>query len=360
MYSVPSYDGAGLVNLVAELEGRLTGETPHVGLQTDLAALIPDADTYVFVLFDGLGVAQLAGPHAEPFARSMRGTLQAPFPTTTSVSLATIATGLPPAQHGLVSHLMWMESLGVVVNSLKWLKVTGEPVGYDYPSVLPRSNLWERLRSKGVEPVTVQPANFSGSPLSRLLYRGARFEGAWDVDDLVTATTQLAGSSKRLIFTYVPHVDYAGHVFGLASEEFIEAMRTAVGVWDGLAASLPPEVALIATADHGLLEFTEDQKLLIRDKRFGSLRFAGDTRGVQLWGDWDLMVELADMSGGALVDPGPLLGPNPTEVAMSRLGDKVLLPPDDVAVIPKGFDKRLRCYHGGLSSDEVEIPLLVA
>ena len=147
---------------------------------------------------------QLGDPGARTLAASMSGTLQAPFPSTTSVSLATIATGLPPSKHGQVAHLTWMPDVGKVVNSLKWVTTTGEPVPYGYSSVLPSPNLWERLRAAGVEPITVQPGDFSGSPLSRVLYRGARFEGAWDEEDLVTATVQLASEPRRLIFTYVP------------------------------------------------------------------------------------------------------------------------------------------------------------
>ncbi|MEE9178927.1 MAG: alkaline phosphatase family protein [Acidimicrobiia bacterium] len=359
MSSAPSYDGAGLVNLMAELELKLTGQSAFRGLAPDLAASIPEADTYVLVLFDGLGVAQLGDPLAQTLATSRSGTLEAPFPTTTSVSLATIATGLPPSRHGQVAHLMWMPDLGKVVNSLKWVTPAGESVPYGYSSVLPSPNLWERLRDSGVEPVTVQPGDFSGSPLSRVLYRGARFEGAWDVEDLVKATVQLASEPRRLIFTYVPHVDFAGHVFGLESGEFAEAMKVAVGVWERIASLLPPGVALIGTADHGLVEFADDQKQLIRDPRFDELRFGGDTRGLHLWGDKELMSDLADMTGGSLVDGASLIGPDPTPEALSRLGERVLLAPDDRALIPKGFDKRLRCYHGGLSTAEVEIPLLV-
>jgi len=359
MWSVPSYDGAGLVNLIAELELKLTGLSAFPGLVSDLAASIPNADTYVLVLFDGLGVAQLGDPGARTLAVSRRGTLQAPFPSTTSVSLATIATGLPPSKHGQVAHLTWMPDLGKVVNSLKWVTTTGESVPYGYSSVLPSPNLWKRLRAAGIEPITVQPGDFSGSPLSRVLYRGARFEGAWDQEELVTATVQLASEPGRLIFTYVPHVDVAGHVVGLESSEFAEAIRIVVGVWEGLISRLPPGVALIGTADHGLLQFTDDQKVLIRDPRFDDLRFAGDTRGVHLWGDDRLMSDLAEMTGGSLVDGAPLIGPDPTPEALSRLGEKVLLAPDDRAFIPRGFDKRLRCYHGGLSTAEVDIPLLV-
>ncbi len=357
MAKTPSYDGSGLVNLVAEIERLLTGNAPSPGLGEGMS--VPPAETYVLVLFDGLGMAQLEHPSAASFAAAAVGSLDAPFPTTTSVSLATVATGLAPAGHGQVAHLSWMPDLSEVVNTLKWVDLSGAPVTYDYPALMPNPNLWERLRHAGIEPITVQPGDFSGSPLSRALYRGARFEPAWDVDDLIQATAQLAGVPGRMIFTYVPHVDFAGHVFGLGSEEFTDAMRVAVSVWEGIAAALPPGVALLGTADHGLAEFPEEKKVLIRDPRFDSLRFAGDTRGVQLWGDAELMDELAELAGGRLADPSLLVGPSPTPIALSRLGEQVLLPPDDIAALPPGFDKRLRCYHGGLSEAEVKIPLLV-
>lgn len=321
--------------------------------------LIPEAGSYVVVLFDGLGVEQLAHEGAATFRSTAVATLEAPFPTTTSVSLATIATGTTPSRHGQVAHLTWLPEVGKVVNSLKWLDLTGAPVPYPYGSFLPGPNLWERLRQSDVEPITVQPGDFAGSPLTRVLYRGARFEGAWDVDDIVEATLQLAREPGRFIFSYVPHVDFAGHVHGLGSREFTEAMAVAADVWERLMAGLPPDVALIGTSDHGLAEFPEEKKILIRQPEFADLRFAGDTRGVQLWGDPEVMDDLASLTGGVLADPVSLIGPDPTDSALKRVGERVLIPPDDLAVIPKGFDKRLRCYHGGLSRAEVEIPLLI-
>jgi hypothetical protein len=356
----PDYIGGGLSNLVAELEDRLTGDHEGVALRPDLAAAIPDATTYVMLLVDGLGIAQLDHPAAAlAMKHANRGTLNAPFPTTTSVSLATVATGRPPSQHGLVSHLAWLEEAGGVVNTLKWVDLAGLPVAHDFASVLPSPNLWERLRAAGVEPITVQPGPFGGSPLSRLLYRGSRFEAVWDTSELIEATVQLAATERRFIFTYVWQVDFAAHVNGLDSPEFSEAMALAARVWEGLSSRLPPDVALIGTADHGLVEFAEGDKILIRDKRFDSLRFAGDPRGVLLWGDQRLIDGLRDQTGGVLVDPVLLVGPNPSAAARRRLGQDLLLPPDGKVILPPGFDKRLRCYHGGVSAAEIEIPLLV-
>jgi hypothetical protein len=78
-----------------------------------------------------------------------------------------------------------------------------------------------------------------------------------------------------------------------------------------------------------------------------------------LWGDPELIGDLVTLTDGYLAEPAPLLGPDLSVDARARLGETVLLAPPGKAIIPRGFDKRLRCYHGGLSDEEVKIPLLV-
>jgi hypothetical protein len=359
MSEAPSYHSHGLVNLMAELETRLIGTAPTAPLDPAIAGSIPDGRSYVLVLFDGLGVAQLGHDAASSLRASHRATLHAPFPSTTSVALATVATGLPPSQHGLVAHLTWLEEVGQVVNTLKWVDLAGETVPYDYSSVLPRPNLWERLRRAGVEPITVQPTSFEGSPLSRLVYRGARFEAAWDDRDLVEATVALAAEPNRLVFTYFWPVDFAGHVYGLESPQFSDALASASDIWDEIVAAAPPGVTVLGIADHGLIEYAEGDKVMIRQKEFRALRFAGDPRGVQVWGEHPRLADLAEATGATMADPLGLLGPDPSPQAKERTGDALLLAPPGKVLLPPGFDKRLQCYHGGLAPAELEIPLLV-
>jgi hypothetical protein len=118
--TVPDYSGGSLVNLVAELEHRLTGSSSSPRLHDHLAEFIPDASTYVLFLFDGLGTLQLDHPAAAPFAEDLKASLDSPFPATTTVSLATIATGLPPSQHGLLGYQLWLPEAGQVVNTITW------------------------------------------------------------------------------------------------------------------------------------------------------------------------------------------------------------------------------------------------
>ena len=182
---VPSYAGDNLVNLVAELELRLTGQSPTAVLRSDLASLIPDRRNCVLVVIDGLGDLQLAHPNADRLRRCHRATLTAPFPTTTTVGLSPIATGMTPMQHGAIGYTQWIPSLNRVMNMLQWSPVSGlGRVDYDPARYLPTSNLWERLNNHGVRTVIVQPAIHLHSRFSNMLSRGAERHGYTSPSDI--------------------------------------------------------------------------------------------------------------------------------------------------------------------------------
>ncbi|MCP4222511.1 MAG: hypothetical protein GY773_04120, partial [Actinomycetia bacterium] len=194
MIKPPDYGGGSLVNLMAELEARLGGSPLLPRLHQPLTDAVPEAPTYVVVLFDGLGQAQLDHP-AATLASDNVGRIDAPFPTTTTVSLATVATGLPPSQHGLLGYQLWMPEVEQVVNTIKWSTLWGDALEIDTEAFLPGPNLWERLTAIGREPITVQPGHFAGSPLSKALYRGCRYESAFTSDEVIGATSDLAAEA---------------------------------------------------------------------------------------------------------------------------------------------------------------------
>ena len=360
----PDYAGRGLLNLVAEIEARLTGTAQSEGLTPNLASAIPDAASIVLVLFDGLGDLQLSHHRAEQFRQARVGTLEAPFPTTTTVSMSTIATGTGPSTHGVIAHLAWIPELGRVVNTLKWVDLSGAAVDYPTGRLLPAPNLWERLTAGGKRVVTVQPAGFATTPLTAALYRGAEFVGAETPDEFVNKTVEAAAAERTLVFTYVPPVDFAAHVFGLDSPEYSEAMATAAGIWSGIADRLPAHAVMIGSADHGVPAIAETGKILVRNKLYTPLDFWGDPRAVMVRGSQRLIGRLAAETGAEVVEPDrfvPWLGPGPRHKDLDRrLPDAVLLAPEGKVILPPGFDKRLVGYHGGLSREEVAVPLLVA
>ncbi len=359
MIRAPDYAGGSLVNLMAELEGRLGGAPLLPRLQNSLAAAIPDAPTYVLVMFDGLGAAQLNHP-AATLSADQAGTIDAVFPTTTTVSLATVATGLPPSQHGLLGYQLWMPQVGHVVNTIKWTTLWGEPLELDTSVMLPIPNLWERLAALGREPITVQPGHFAGSGLSRALYRGCRFEPVFTEDEVVAATVDLAGEPGRLIFTYVPHVDFAAHSYGQNSAEYVESLTVASRIWDGIANRLPRTAVMVGTADHGHVDFAESKRVRIPKELEKDRTFYGDSRVMFVRGEES--PEFAALPA-TWIDAEEILdwwGPPPFhETFNDRVPDGVLLSDDDSVLLHAHSDKRLIGQHGGLMDEEREVPLLV-
>lgn len=356
----PDYSGTGLVNLVAQLELRLTGAAPSPGLASP--SLVPDAGGFVVVVFDGLGSHQLAHPAAAALAAHHRSTLTSGFPTTTTTALATLVTGVPPSRHGIIGHLLRLPGVAEVVNTLKWVTPAGRPVLADYASVLPRPNLFERLAAAGVEAITVQPGDFMGSPLSRMLYRGCRFEPAWTLSELAEATLQLARPG-RLVLTYFPAIDVAAHVTGQGAEAYARALGDGGWLWQRLALRLPGDVGLVGTADHGHLDYREADKILIRHPRFDPLSFYGDPRSTYVRGPDPLIDDLVEATGGRSVAPAELrewLGAGPVHPGLGdRLPDRLVLAPEGKVLLPRPFDRRLIGYHGGIHPAEIEVPLLV-
>ncbi|MEZ5174749.1 MAG: alkaline phosphatase family protein [Acidimicrobiia bacterium] len=358
---IPSYDGRGLVNLVAEIEHRCTGVSIAPRLDPDLAARIPTGRTHVLVLFDGLGCHQLGHPGATDLAASVAGVIDAPFPATTTVSLATLATGLPPSQHGLIAYKMWMPEVGSVVNTIHMTTPFGEPIdGLDHAGLLPSPNLWERLRAAGVEPIVVQPGNFASTPLTRALYRGARFEGYWNADEAVAATMDLAVTDGRVVFLYIPDVDFAAHVAGQASDLYGEAMERANMVWAALASGLDPEVCLIGTADHGHVDIDEAARHMIDPDDLGTGFVSEDGRVIMVHGDGAVLASRYDGRWVPLAVESAWWGPGPEHPRFAeRAPDGLLFLPDGIAVFMPSSNRRLVGYHGGCHPCEIEIPLLL-
>ena len=359
---IPRYDGFGLVNLAAEIEHRLTGSAPAARLDPSIRDAVPEADSYVLVLFDGLGSGQLGHPAAAPLAAAHRATIDAPYPTQTSVVTSTLATGLPPSQHGLVSYQLLLPPHGIV-NTLYWFSVTsGEPIEHDPEAFLPSPNTAERLAAVGREVVVVEPSAMVDSTIDRVLYRGARVCGVGGEDEAVAIALAEAMEPGRLVVVYFPHVDAAAHMAGQASNLYAAAMATVAGAWEALTDGLPAGAALLGTADHGHVDIAPEHH--VRVDPTDGVRIGGDGRVLHLHGTDAALVALADGLPGTLVfrrDAGPLWGPGPFHPAFEeRAPDALLFADDGVAWLFPGDDQPMVGHHGGLSDAEVEIPILVA
>ncbi len=308
-----------------------------------------------------MGSTQLDHPDAQPLRTAFRTSIDAPFPTTTTVSLASLATGLPPSQHGLIAYELYLPDIERVVNSIQWTTLWGDPIPYDYDGFLPSPNLWERLKAGGVEPITIQPGHFEGTPLSKVLYRGCRYEPVYSVVELIDAAVDLAARPGRLVEVYVPNIDVAAHTHGQSSQQYAQAMAFASGLWEAIRGGLPDGAVLVGTSDHGHVDIPIEGQAVVPKRAEKELTLYGDTRVMFVKGDGAPLADALPARWLALGEFSDWLGPGPHHPALAqRAPDGALLADDGHRLMHRFTNQRLIGSHGGLTDHERLVPLLVA
>ena len=334
---------------------------------------LPTASSAIVVLVDGLGAEPLraAAGHARTLAGAMsrRDVIESGFPTTTAAALASLTTGLPPGQHGLVGYSVLDPEHDRVVNQL-----SGWDDGMRPERWQDRPTLFETAAASGLRPVVVGPARYADSGFTRAVLRGAEYRGARTVPERFAIAADAAREPGSLIYVYVPELDQAGHKHGVESDRWIHALEDLDAVIRDIV--LPPGAGMLLTADHGMLDIPDSGKLLV-DQAPGLLddvrHLAGEPRCLQLhleagadadavaqrWreseGDRAWVVTRAEAIGAGW------FGPVRPEVA-PRIGDVLVAARKRVAY----YDGRnaseqgigMVGQHGSWSPEELRVPLL--
>jgi Type I phosphodiesterase / nucleotide pyrophosphatase len=116
---LPAYQSTTLGELMPSIGA-------HLGVPgfAEDAFRLPESTRYVVVLIDGLGWNLLRRAAREtPYLASLLGSAQSitsAVPSTTVTSLASLGTGLPPGQHGLVGYTSRVPATGEILNALTW------------------------------------------------------------------------------------------------------------------------------------------------------------------------------------------------------------------------------------------------
>lgn len=207
------------------------------------------------LLVDGLGWYQL--PTAAPYAPALAGLaatvarpLIAGFPSTTPTSLVSLGTGVAPGAHGVLGFTVRVPGTDRVLTHTDW---AGDPPPLRWQPV---PTQLERARAAGVTVTVVSRPEFGGNGLTLAANRGGDFRGAAGGD--AVAATMLAalaaGSGPTLVSGYHADLDRHGHLSGVDSAPWRIAATEVDTLLARLVDGLPPDAALLVTADHGQLD----------------------------------------------------------------------------------------------------------
>src|SRR3989440_2137104 len=218
---------------LSELVPSLLSSLGLAGFAGPLA--LEPAARVCLLMVDGLGWDLLrANREAAPFLNSIAGEpLTAGFPATTAASLSSLATGLPPGEHGLVGYTMALPGYERAFNTLTWSLYGVGPRVELVDQLVPESfqplpTLAERSAGAGMRIYHLGPAFHKWSGLTRAIGRGERFHAADSLEAVTEGALRLLNAPRTFVFGYHPRLDAAGHVHGVASQAWADEL-VAVG-----------------------------------------------------------------------------------------------------------------------------------
>ena len=400
----PDYSGYCLSNVptsILSLFGLDAGR-PKLPEDALAGAEKSGAENVVLILCDGLGYKEWQRQSGGGFfgALSKKGSVRpitTVFPSTTAAALTTVSTGLTPQEHGLPEWYVYMDEIGEIIVTLPFTRV-GE-FGRDTlagtlspKALLDRPTIFERLEARGVSCTSLTNRTLAHTAYSTVSRSGSDVSPYMSSSDMAVSLRRLVEASRGPSFFYVywSMVDTIEHAHGPNTDEArVEASVVSHALAEGFLAKLQRTAAkrtlVLVTADHGQVNVRPEETLYMNRFRKLAVNLARSPSGEAIlpWGSArDSFMRVREgkldetkdylerkLDGVATVlrtedaiDQG-LFGINrPTRRFRRRIGDLMILPHGTNTVWYKYKDDplNLRGHHGGLTEDEMTIPLAAA
>lgn len=359
-----------------------------------LNSLLGSEQVILFVI-DGLGYKQLLEARNTWLSQILKDRrIMTVFPSSTPSALTTFHSGLSPREHGLLEWNMYLWEIHQNIQTIPYIKQgTNEPVSPELPGILlNKQTVYEQLIEISVQANYYIDNAHTESVYTTATSRGSRINGYTSKEDLATKLlTNITHNNKLGVkayhFVHWAKVDSSGHQFGPTSPEYtasISEISTLIkqSLIDTLRASDIDNVALIITSDHGQINVEEQHTYLLDESTYSLLINdhteivlpSGGARSVFLnvkSGNVPVLIEKlrSKLTGKAIVtnthgdEVKKLFGHyKEHEQFTKRIGNILILPEDNVTIWHDFLGSesyRVKGDHGGLSEDEIYVPLIV-
>jgi hypothetical protein len=350
---------------------------PETSDRLGLAGRLGDVRRVAVLLVDGLGYHLLpaAAQHGATLADAVAGRtgdlteLACAFPSTTPTSLVTLGTGALPGEHGVLGFTVNVPGTERVLTHVMW---QDDPPPREWQPV---PTLLQRAAGAGVRTRVVSRPEFAGSGLSTAAYGDTSYVGASRSDELAEQVLAELAAGPGLVYGYHPTLDTIAHQHGIASPQWGRAAGSVDRLITRIVAGLPPDAALVVTADHGALDVPAASRLDIADdpRLSAGLRVvAGEPRVRYLHTLDGATPDVIATWRAVLGDRAQVLGRDEAVAAglfgavppahLARIGDVVVVCAGDTVVLATGHEPelvgKLVAYHGSNTVVETAIPLL--
>lgn len=387
----PDYQGQGILNLMSSIIRARGGRSTHAPLGLLPVEEIGTANNIVLLVIDGLGSDWLLKHSPDGIlARHFRGRLTSVFPPTTAAAISTYLTGEPPLHHGLTGWYTYLRELGTVMTVLpgtpRYGGVAYSRAGVDPQQLFVSTPIFDRIET---ESTCVSPSFIAFSDFNRAHTGRARIVPFEGLEDLFRQTLRVlrpswlwgrsTSDAQRYVYLYWPQLDMIGHVTGMWSKRALDHLAEIEQALERFVkAAQGTDTTLLICADHGQIDSAPEDEINLADHPRLSdcllLPLCGEPRAAfcylrsgreQGFLDYcgDVLGSLVDViPSRQLVDEGFFgIGERHPDI-MDRVGDYCILPRGTRTIRDLLLNEHPHPQigvHGGLSEDELFVPLSV-
>jgi predicted AlkP superfamily pyrophosphatase or phosphodiesterase len=310
------------------------------------------------------------------------------FPSTTAAALVSLRTGRPPAEHGWLAYFLYLRELGVAANAITLSPYRGGygdellDWGLDPETMVPVASLPEHLAVSGIGTKAVLAAHFRKSGFTKMLYRGVaelrshlQASDFWGQLGRVISETR---GQRAFITGYWGGLDGAGHAYGPQASLSRAEFRTMSYLLrqeflDRLPAKDRDGTLLLVTADHGQIEIPQERIVSVADhpqlQQDLLVPVMGESRAAFLYPRPGRADAIADYLRRNFEDTFTVLrsadalaagffGQPVSDEALARAGELLVLPRGNYALQQDKPKISLVGRHGGLTDQEMLVPLI--
>jgi predicted AlkP superfamily pyrophosphatase or phosphodiesterase len=396
---LPHYDSLSIANIPATIAALMGGDLPGAlpALPNELwVDWGPSLRRVVLVILDALGYRMLqrmrdAGEGQEFYDIAEAGLLvplTSVFPSTTDAALVSLRTGRPPAEHGWLAYNMYLRELGIASNAIllspMWTRQSDLLVdwGLDPETLVTVPTLAERLAAMGVLSKAVFYSGFRNTGFSKMLYRGVgETRGHRHASDLWVQLRHLLADTRgktAFITAYWSGLDTIAHAYG-PNTDLWEAEFRSVSHLLGreFLTQLPAQdregTLLLITADHGQIQIPPEKILTAKQdpelRQHLMVPIMGESRAAFIYPRPGRLATVRDhleasypnwfviLDSVKALEAG-LMGKPISDETYARAGELLVLPRGDRALQQTPPPVSLVGRHGGLSQEEMLVPLL--
>ncbi|NSL74639.1 MAG: alkaline phosphatase family protein [Thaumarchaeota archaeon] len=391
-YHKPHYKKYSLANLAPTILSHFGKKSKNILNDNLIQTSLDGCQSIVLILIDGLGFNLIKNSLHNPlldklYYNNIVIPITSTFPSTTSTALSTVNTGMTPQQHGIIGHTMYLRKYGTIANMVNFSPESDRnssrltKFGFDPETFLTNNTLYQSLSDIDVKSKVLTRWIYKKSALSRMLHKGSDVLPYVNSSDMFLNLSKIVNKKTPFTFVYWDVLDSASHVYGPFTPEVQSELRNILfGLLNEFIKNIKTQyrnkVCIFITGDHGLVQVNKTGRMFTNNipKFLDNLSRppSGDSRTsfVKLDNSNNNLKNIFQkyknqfdiFPSDKFIKEGFFGSKTVNRDISSALGDYTILSRKGNVLMHRfksDFKASLSGYHGGLTDDELFVPLFV-